>query len=404
MTKLKILLSNKFYYPKAGDCVYSLELEKLLRKNGHEVAFFAMQHSSNLPSQYAAYFPSTVDYSKRNFVNLKEQIVRPIHSAEVQNKFRRLLSDFKPDIVHVNNIHSQLSPLIVKEAYERGIPVIWTLHDYKLLCPRYDSLLNEKPCELCYSDKRNAVRNRCMKNSLSASLLAYMEAVIWSSRKLEQYTTAFVCPSDFIKQKMMKGGFSSQKLKVLNNFIDENRIANSAEQKERYYCYVGRLSKEKGVESLCEAAYQLREYKLYLLGTGPQEGYLKNRYASENIIFCGHQNWNTVRQIIAKAQFMVLPSICFENNPLSIIEAFTNGTPVLGANIGGIPELINSKEKGLLFHPGDTNDLKDKIHFFFNHLSKEMNYDRLIEDARRRFGSQKYYEGLLAIYQNSLSN
>ena len=146
---MKILLSNKFYYPKGGDCVYSLELEKLLIKNGHEVGFFAMDNPLNQESIYSKFFPSNVDYSNKNINNLSELVIRPLFSKEVKKKFKALLDEFKPDLLHVNNIHSQLSPIIVQEAHKRKIPVVWTLHDYKLICSRYDCLLDGKPCELC---------------------------------------------------------------------------------------------------------------------------------------------------------------------------------------------------------------------------------------------------------------
>jgi glycosyltransferase involved in cell wall biosynthesis len=404
LNKMKILVCNKFYFPKGGDCVYSIELEKLLRKNGHETAFFAMKHSQNYPSVYSNYYPSTVDYSNRNLANFQEQLIRPVYSYEVKKKFNSLLDIFKPDVIHVNNIHSQLSPIIVKEAYKKGIPVVWTLHDYKLICSRYDSMRNEKPCELCYKDKTHVIRHKCLKNSLVASVLAYTEATMWNSDRLERYTSKFISPSNFLKTKMVAGGFSSSKIAVLPNFINENKIAQQLEIKEDYYCFIGRLSKEKGIDTLCEAASGIPNRKLIIIGTGPEEYFLKEKFGSPNIQFLGHKDWHELQPIVAKARFLVIASKWYENNPLSVIEALANGTPVIGANIGGIPELIQDGVNGLLFEPGNCDDLRNKINFFFDNFCSKVENTSLIEQAKKNHSSEEYYTKLMNIYKSLLSN
>ena len=264
---MKILLSNKFYYPRGGDCIYMIGLEELLKKNGHEVAIFTQEYQDNLDSKYKDYWPSKVDYSSKNISNLSESLLRPIYSKEVNKKFRSLINDFKPDLIHLNNIHSQLSPSIAKIAYKIDIPVVWTLHDYKLLCPSYSCLLNGKPCELCFTDKINVIKNRCVKN-IVGSTIAYAEAKKWNKEKLELYTNRFIAPSNFMKDKMIQGGYSSGKIDVINNFIDDSKINKNVSPKEDYYLYFGRFSKEKGVGSLLKAASSLK-YNLKLAGTGP---------------------------------------------------------------------------------------------------------------------------------------
>jgi len=174
---VRILISNKFYYNRGGGDVYTMELEKLLKKNGHEVAVFSMQHPLNDPSKYSEYFPSEVDINRKDLKNLFKFLIRPFGSLEVRRKFTALLKSFRPDIVHLNNIHSQLSPILAVIAKKHGIPVVWTLHDHKLLCPRYDCIRDQKPCELCFTDKFNVVKYKCMKNSLLASIVAYAEAL-----------------------------------------------------------------------------------------------------------------------------------------------------------------------------------------------------------------------------------
>ena len=169
---MKILLANKFYYRRGGDCVHTLNLEQLLKAHGHEVAVFAMDYPENLETQWSKYFPSEVKFKLGT--GMIEALMRPFGTREVQRKFNALLDDFHPDVVHLNNIHSQLSPVIAEMAHERGIKVVWTLHDYKLLCPRYDCLRNgETVCESCFADKHKVLEYKCMKNSKVASFLSY---------------------------------------------------------------------------------------------------------------------------------------------------------------------------------------------------------------------------------------
>lgn len=396
---MKIILINKFYYPRGGDCIYTLNLENLLKQQGHEVAIFAMQYPQTIKSLWAQYFPSEIDFNKSDLKKLKEFILRPLGTKEVKQKFNQLLDNFKPDIVHLNNIHTQLSPIVAQLAHKRGIKVIWTLHDYKLLCPRYDCIRNNQPCELCFHNKLNVLKYSCMKNSKQASILAYFEAKKWNKNKLEASTDMFICPSEFMKQKMQQGGFSSPKLITLHNFIDIDKVrqARNNFQKSDYYCYVGRISPEKGVETLLKAAQNL-PYKLKLIGTGPILEKLQIEYKSDHIEFLGHQNWEKLKEILAQSRFLVIPSEWYENNPLSVIESLCLGIPVLGADIGGIPELISEGKNGLLFESGNAIDLQQKIQFFYEELSLKTNNLQIAQEAQSAFSSDEYYKRLMKIY------
>jgi len=397
---MRILLANKFYYYKGGDSIHTLELEKLLRSKGHEVAVFAMEHADNEPSDYTAYFPSEIDYSKRNLRNVKEQLFRPVFSREVKRKFRDLLHDFSPDILHVHNIHSQLSPLIVEEAHKRNIPVVWTLHDYKLLCPRYDCQRDDKPCELCFTNKKNVMRYRCVKNSLAASLLAYAEAMYWNREKLGRLTSHFICPSEFIREKMISGGFDESKLSTINNFIVDDQYNLGPRSDVNYYCYVGRLSREKGVETLLKAARDIPEYHLKMVGTGPLYDDLIKQYKYPHIEFCGHKGKSEVYELLSKAMFSVMPSECYENNPLAVIESLCLGVPVIGAETGGIPELITMDLNGLLFESGNQSDLVDKIKHFTGNGTDKLSAKDIAKQAKEKFSSQIYYDKLLNVYDS----
>lgn len=399
---MKILLANKFYYHRGGDCIHTIELEKLLKNNGHEVAIFSQYFDQNLDNEYSKYWPSKVDYSSKNISNIKETLFRPIYSKEVHGKFQKLVNDFKPDIVHLNNIHSQISPIIAKIAYRNDIPVVWTLHDYKLLCPSYSCLRDGEVCELCFNNKFNVIKHRCVKN-LIGSFIAYLEAKKWNKDKLQKYTSLFIAPSRFMKRKMIQGGFNKNSITVINNFIDDDKILEEPVKKENYYLYFGRLSREKGVNTLLKAASRL-PYKLKLVGTGPLLDRFKNNHKNNaNIEFIGYKEWEELRNIIKKAQFFVIPSECYENNPLSVIESFALGTPVIGANIGGIPELIDEGRTGLIFQSGNQDDLQNKIEYFYDNLLDKNFGINTRDEANRRFIASRYYEKITHLYREVIN-
>ena len=387
---MKILLANKYYYRRGGDCIYMLNLEQLLKAHGHEVAVFAMDYPENLDTPWKKYFPKTMSKVKA--------FTRPFGDGETKRKFSQLLDDFQPDVVHLNNIHTQLSPIIAELAHEHGCRVVWTLHDYKLLCPRYDCLRESSGklanCELCFNgDKKACLDYKCMKGSKLASFIGYREAVTWNRERLEKATDVFVCPSQFIADKMVQGGFENTKMKTICNFIDVEkcRVSNTdcTENTEKYYCFIGRLSHEKGARTLIEAANQL-PYKLVVIGAGPLMDELK-AVAKDNVEFVGFKQWEDIKQLVGKARFSVIPSEWYENNPLSVIEAQCLGTPVLGANIGGIPELTE-----YTFESGNVEDLKEKIEGMWN---ATFDYNKLASESMARYDAESYYRQIMEVYK-----
>lgn len=235
-----------------------------------------------------------------------------------------------------------------------------------------------------------------MKGSLMASLVGYKEAVKWSRKRLEACTDLFVCPSGFMAEKMVKGGFLKDKLRVLCNFIDVEKCRKDDYAKDDYYCYVGRLSHEKGVASLVEAAARL-PYRLKVIGGGPLQEQLKikNKQLNGNVEFLGFCQWDEIKDIVGKARFTVTPSEWYENNPLSVIEAECLGTPVLGARIGGIPELIDEGVNGMTFDSGNVNDLTEKIKAMFN---ADFDYKTIAETAMKRYNAENYYDAIMKCY------
>ena len=412
---MKILLANKFYYRRGGDCIYTMNLEKMLKEKGHEVAIYAMKYPENEKSEWSGYWPT-------NMTKL-DAFTRPFGARQVVKGFTRLMDDFKPDVVHLNNIHTQLSPVIAKIAHEKGARVVWTLHDTKLVCPCYTCMRDGKWCNECFTDKKAVIRHRCMPGGLPGSVIGYLEAQKWNKEVLQEYVDLFLPPSKFMMDTCVEGGYKPKKFRVLCNFIDVTKDKGlKGEEVKRlkgdYYVYLGRVNEVKGVRTLCKAAAQL-DKKLIVIGGGELLPELQEAYKDcKQIEFKGQMQWEEFMPILRGARFMVLPAEWSENNPLTVIESQSLGTPVLGARIGGIPELIDEEGKGLkgekfnglkgeeviglkddngmTFTSGDVEDLKDKILKMFDH---EFDYDAIAKNAIERYSSEAYYEKLMKYYK-----
>lgn len=397
--QLRILLVNKFYYPRGGDCICVINLESLLRRLGYEVAVYAMSYPQNLPCKTSRYFASEVSFSEGVMGKLKAT-ERLFGTGDIVRSFQRMLDDFRPHVVHFHNIHSYLSPIIVKLAKEFGCRTVWTLHDYKLLCPSYSCLYQGEICEACFTDLTQVLRRKCMKGSLLASALAYGEALWWNKSKLQRWVDTFVCPSSFMAQKMRACGFDYSKLEVICNFIEEDKlvalqsIKSDESDSAPYYCYVGRLSEEKGIRLLLEAAQSL-PYQLYIAGDGPLAEELREKYSLEKIHFLGHLSSQEIVRLVSRAKAMVIPSVWYENNPLSVIESLCMGTPVIGSEVGGIPELIREGD-GCLFSFGNKEELAEAI----TAMMTAPNIDRVAisKRAQSRFSEGRYWEALKKVY------
>lgn len=388
---MRILLVNKFYYPRGGDCMVVINTEQLLRAQGHEVAVYAMQYHENLDSDFSRYFASEVEFAGGVGAKVKA-LARTLGMGNITNSFTTMLRDFKPEVVHLHNIHSYLSPVLARLAHKHGCRVVWTMHDYKLLCSAYTCMRDGKTCDLCITaGKSNVLKHRCMKGSLAASAVAWLEAMKWSRKTLERYTDVFICPSEFLASMMRKAGFDANKIVTLNNFIAHPQEGEVSSQREQYYCYVGRLSSEKGIEPLLEAASHL-PYQLKVAGTGPLEAELHAQYSKcDNIEFLGQLTSTQVAQLLAHAHGSVTPSQCNENNPLGVIESLCAGTPVLGTRMGGIPELIDATS-GIVC---DQTQLEQGIKQL---MENSWQNEAIAQSARERFAPMTHYQQLMTIY------
>ncbi|MCM1291760.1 MAG: glycosyltransferase [Prevotella sp.] len=400
---MKILIVNKFFYPRGGDCIVAMSTRQLLIENGHQVRVFSMTYPDNIDIPDAKSYASQISFSS-GIINKIKGAKRILGLGDIRNSFENVINEFKPDVVHLHNIHSYLSPVIGEIAHKHDCRVVWTLHDYKLLCPAYAFRRTDGYiCEECIHSGLKVFKNRCMKGSAIQSLLADIEARVWNKHRLEKSTYKFIAPSHFMRNKMLEGGFHHDKIVTLHNFIDPakaDKLAKaSSALREDYFCYIGRLSEEKGVETLLKAAAEAG-VKLKLAGEGPLAAKLKNQYCNtENIEFLGHLDADSIVNLLSKAKASILPSEWFENNPLSVIESLCAGTPVIGAAIGGISELI-SENDGVLFSSGNAEELSLILKGF--HRRHPFSHYDIAQRACAKFSRKAHYDALMKIYSGKL--
>ncbi len=401
---MKILIVSKFFYPRGGADLVAITTRELLMRAGHEVQVFAMEYPENIPLLESNTWPKEIKFNGPFGMKVKA-FGRLMGFGDVRTSYRRVLKDFRPDVVHFHNIHSYLSPAVVTMARRFGARTVWTLHDFKIICPAY---ILRRPdgtiCTDCVDGKCNILKYNCQKGSRLESVMARLESMRWNRSKLDRATDCFIAPSHFMKEMMVRGGFNPAKIVVLPNFIDPSKLRALEEAKrrpgpqEKYFCYVGRLSREKGLPTLIQAAVR-SGVRLVVGGDGPLRNELQTMAHGSAIEFLGRIDREEVAALLSRAAASVIPSEWYENNPLSVIESLCAGTPVIGADMGGIPELITPGVNGEHFPAGSVNTLAAKLATF-----DPARYDREAIAARafQEFSPEAHLRQLLKIYRNDL--
>jgi len=357
--RLKVLFANKFFFRNGGSEVVMFDEMELMRRRGVDVIEFSMNDQRNIPSRYESYFVSQKSYRHNSRADKIRSAVSIVHSREAVAKISRLIADEKPDVLHCHNIYHQLTPSIINAASQAGVPVVLTLHDYKPVCPVYTQLSNGKICTKCSGGRfESLLKQRCAGGSLPRSALLWAEAryhaLVGSYHRVDK----FICPSKFMRDAVV-GRFGADKVAHIPNGIDAAHIDASGKD-EGYVLYLGRLSPEKGVETLLRAhAANASSWRLMVAGTGPLLLELQQRFPSAE--FKGHLADAELEAAIKGAAVIVVPSEWHENSPLTILEAMAYGKPIVASNIGGIPELVREGKTGLLFAPGNVSQLSDSI-------------------------------------------
>jgi len=358
---MRILVVNKFFWPKGGSERVMFDLLEGYEAAGHETVHFSMRSVHNRESPWSRHFVSEVGWERGSPAERLRAAARVIWSREARDAIRRLVREARPDVAHLHNFHHQLSPSIVDALREEGVPCVHTLHDYKVVCPNYLLFTEGAVCERCRGGRfHHAVIHRCVRDAVAPSLVAALEMTVQRVRgTLAKGIRAFVSPSRFLAGKLEEFGWPADRVRVVPNGLDPTRFTTS-EAVGSGFLYAGRLSREKGLPTLLAAAERVPAAKLVVAGTGPAEDEVR-RAASTRVELAGHLDRHELLARIRGARAVVLPSEWYENAPLAALEALASGVPVVASRIGGIPEMVRDGETGLLFEPGDAEGLADRL-------------------------------------------
>jgi glycosyltransferase involved in cell wall biosynthesis len=372
---MKILFINKFFFLNGGSETVLFQERDFMMNHGHEVVDFSMAHPKNLPSDHSNFFVPNVDYkdatqsrSLASIVGSVKTALNFVYSREAIARLQALIEREKPQIAHLHNIYHQLTPAIIPVLKTAGVKVVLTLHDYKLLCPSYLMLNNYNICNECHGKRYwQATINRCSGGSWLESALLTIEAYFHKTARSYEAVDLFLSPSEFLAGLLRNHRLDSQKVEVLHNGVAVEKFSVS-EKDHEYAIYFGRLSKEKGIETLLKA-YELMlkargqssdsKMGMKIIGTGILEGRLRDDYP--HVEFLGYRTGAELRDLVEGSSFVVVPSQWYENCSMSVLEAMAYGKPVIAARIGGLPEQVEDERTGLLFEAGNAEELSDKM-------------------------------------------
>lgn len=353
---MRILHVNRYAYNFGGAETYMLGCQAAQRRAGHDSEVFGMAHERNPDHRYGRYFPPYIDIRGETDEPANRLLAtgRLLWSRSANQGLRRVIEDFQPDVAHVHGVYNEVSPSVLWELNRAQVPTVMTVHDYKLVCPRQDMLRHGSLCEACGGEQFfNIVRYRCKDGSVGASGALMAESYL--HRWMGSYDTVsrFLSPSRFLRDKLVQYRVDAARVEVLTNFVDTTSIA-PATGHGNGILYAGRLDSPKGVDVLIQAAAHLPEVPVTIIGKGPGEEQLRNQAAGlPNVTFLGHQSKEAVLQAMRTVSATVLPARWHENQPMSILESFAVGTPVISTAVGGIPELVLDGDTGWLMERDD---------------------------------------------------
>jgi glycosyltransferase involved in cell wall biosynthesis len=378
----------------------------LLRGHNHEVSGFARKTQWDLPSLNADFFPDDIqtDAVSISWKALKT-IGEIIYSRSAKSALQELIHVQRPDIVHAHNIYGRLTASVLDLLYNENIPVVMTLHDYKLICPSYKLMNNGKICEKCRGRFfYNAVISRCHKNSYAASTIYAFESYYNRfSGKYRKNVRYFISPSLFLKTKLVEYNWPENQIAYIPNFLLADRFEADCKPGS-YFLYLGRLSEEKGVSTLIKAFKDLdhNQAKLLIAGDGPLRTQLEEQADNDRRIeFAGYLSGTKLKTVIRESLAVIIPSEWYENAPISILEAFASAKPVIASNLGGIPEMIDNAENGYLFEAGNVRSLRDKLEIMMKSPAKaimEMG-SAAREKVENEYSPQEHYKKLMSLYR-----
>lgn len=398
---MKILMINKFLYPNGGSETYIFKLGDYLNKHGHEVQYFGMEHEGRCVGNDINAYTTDMDFHGGSKLSKLTYPFKTIYSSEARKKMHLVLDEFQPDVCHLNNFNYQLTPSIILEIVKwrkktgNSCKIVFTAHDYQLICPNHQlkNPITHENCEKCLDGHfMNCVKGKCIHGSLPKSMIGTMEATFWKWQGVYQYIDTIICCSHFMKTKMDTNPLFREKTITLHNFVE--KVEPKIVKKKNYVLYFGRFSEEKGINTLVETCNLLPDIQFVFAGSGPLEDKVNQLKNVKNV---GFQTGEALDILIREAKFSICPSEVYENCPFSLMESQQRGTPVIGANIGGIPELITDEVDGQMFTSKDFKQLASIIRKLWNDPDKVEEYAKACLKIDRD-DIDSYYKKLMTIY------
>jgi glycosyltransferase involved in cell wall biosynthesis len=406
---MKVLQVNKFLYERAGAETVMLRTAELLEACGHDVRFFAMQDPANLPRPESSYFPPGRHYDRsRGTFSRGRDAINSVYSLRARRALRQLLNDWRPDVAHIHNVYHQLTTSVVDELASQSVPMVMTIHDYKLVCPSYTVFVDGAPCHRCVTGHpAHVIAHRCVKDSLTASVIAAAEAALTRTRGTYEKVNAFISPSEHMARVLVSGGYPRERIRVIPNFVPDADFRvqgigpDLAEPSvPAMALFVGRLEEVKGVGVLLAAARKLTSsIEVTLVGKGPLEREVQQAHNDGVVRYLGFRNGPEVRALMDAAMCLVVPSVWEENCPMVVLEAGARGCPIVASDRGGLRELVNNGSDGLLFSPADAEALTHAL----ERLAADQALQRRLAKARlsrtlRHHTAQLHLEALSDVY------
>ena len=415
---MKIALVNYRYFVSGGPERYMFNIKEILEKKGHEVIPFSVKHNKNVKNEYEHYFLDPVGtgnevYNHEYPTDIKTKLQvssRMLYSFEAKIKFKRFLTDVKPDIVYILYFQNKISCSIIDAAKEMKLPIVQRISDFGHICPSALFFRQKKGiCEDCVTKNLfQAIKHKCISDSYSHSVLKTLSLVIMNSRHIKQKIDAFVFPSSFTMNKYIKAGFDSEKVNHIPTFFNGKQLSTVGEVSYgKFALYFGRIEKEKGIETLIEA-FLKTNYKLKIIGFSNDnfEELMKMKIVGrENQIeFLGKMDFPQIAEYLSECLFTVMPSEWYENFPNTVLESFAYKKAVLANNIGSLPEIVN-ETNGFCYNYNSSESLKEKIGYMFEHpeeskLKGENGFKSLLSN----FSEESHYLKLISIFNRLSKN
>jgi len=397
-----LLSINNYFYRRGGAEAVFLSQNEMLQGLGWKVIPFAMHHKHNFETPYAKYFVDEIEFGQSYGIQQKLSMAsKIIYSWEARRCVEWCIQDTSPHIAHLHNIYHHISPSILSSLKKYHIPIVMTLHDLKVACPAYKMLTHDGVCERCKGGSvLPLIQHKCIKDSRVLSALVALESTVHKVMKLYHKVDRFIVPSKFYLEKLVEWGWDRNKFVYIPNCIDVSQFKANI-QPGKSYVFFGRLSEEKGIMTLLQAA-KIASVPVDIVGEGELSKQARD-YAEQyslDVTFHGYQRGEQLYSIIREAKAVVLPSEWYENAPISILEAYALGKPVIGANIGGIPEMVKEGKTGILFPSGDSQALAKVLQRFQALQSIEV--ESMGQQGRAwveaSFSSVQYQGALLSLY------